>query len=268
LSDTKAMDETRDKSWESLYSTWELSFNRVQMTNPVAAEVLALISFLHPDKISVSLLAHAFSDKLAFSEAIALLRTTSLIRYLSDGKDYSVHRLVQAANLAWIEAQGSRPYFHSMAIDLLVRAFPDIQYDNWEYCSTLLPHAIRVLSFDGLPERDRSARGELLDKVSQYQLNRGNLLRTYEFAREAFEIMSGIYGRASNTTARCQYHLAKVLLALGSYQEAKKLAVEAFENLQEQDPNSPDAINAIGLMGLIMQKERLYSEAKEVHERS
>jgi hypothetical protein len=50
-------DFTREKRWESLYSTWKISFDRIQERNPLAADVLALMSFLHPDTIPVFLLA-------------------------------------------------------------------------------------------------------------------------------------------------------------------------------------------------------------------
>ena len=258
-------DPTRDKGLESIYSTWKISFDYLQQRNSLAPDVLALMSFLDPDKIPLSLLAQSFTDKLSLSEAIGLLRSMSLISPHSEGNAYAIHRLIQRATAQWLESYGSRSRFLSMGMSLLARAFPDDQYDNWEFCSVLLPHAIKILSYREVSENDLVARAELLQKVSQYELKLGRLQDSKVLALEVVKITLKMCGRAARETAKCQSHLARVLLALGMYLEAEKLASEALRNLQNQDPTSTDMINTMGLTGLIMQSLGRYSEAMKIH---
>ena len=258
-------DSTRDKGWESLYSTWKISFDHLQQNNSLASDVMALMSFLHPDNIPLSLLALSFTDKLSLSEAISLLRSMSLISPHSEGNAYAIHRLIQTVTTQWLESHGSRLRFLSMGISLLARAFPEDQYDNWEFCSVLLPHARKILSYRVVSENDLVVRAELLQKVSHYELKLGRLQDAEVLALEAVKITFNVYGRAARETAKCQSHLARVSLALGKYLEADELASEALRNLQNQNPTSTDTINTMGLTGLIMQSLGRYSEAMEIH---
>ncbi|SPJ80264.1 uncharacterized protein FTOL_08656 [Fusarium torulosum] len=258
-------DLTRDKGWESLYSTWKISFDRIQGRNPLAANVLALMSFFHPDTIPVSLLAQEFTDKLSLSEAISLLRDMSLISPHNEGRAYAIHRLIQICTENWLESQGSRQHFLSMSLHLLARLFPEDQYDNWEAASVLLPHAIKVLSLKRVSDKSSLARAELLEKVSQYELKLGRLQDTEQFAREAFQIRSNLHGSTATDTVRCQAHVARVLWALGKYHAARELAFEAFTVSQTIDPRSPDTLASMDIFANVLDSLGKYEEAEEMH---
>jgi nucleoside phosphorylase len=87
-------------------TTWSLSFAKVELQNPAAAEILRCCAFLHPDAIPEELFtkgaAHLGTelrkmgrDPLAFDEAVHTLLSYSLIRRDASMATLSIHRLVQ-----------------------------------------------------------------------------------------------------------------------------------------------------------------------------
>jgi transcriptional regulator with XRE-family HTH domain len=92
---------------QSTVATFALAYQRVEELDPAAAELLCLCAFLHPDDIPEELieagaacleepLRHVVKDLYQFNQAIATLRSLSLIRRSPEMRAISVHRLVQA----------------------------------------------------------------------------------------------------------------------------------------------------------------------------
>jgi tetratricopeptide (TPR) repeat protein len=90
----------------SVATTWLLSFQKVQQTNPAAAELLCLCAFLAPDQIPEELIrdgaAHwnfplqqATADLLTFNQMIEDLLKFSLVKRLAKPHMLSIHRLIQ-----------------------------------------------------------------------------------------------------------------------------------------------------------------------------
>jgi NB-ARC domain len=88
-------------------TTWSLSFNKVEATNPAAADLLRLCSFLAPQAIPQEIftegapdlgsrLQPVAADSLALNEAICELLKYSLVSRDSPSQTLTVHRLVQA----------------------------------------------------------------------------------------------------------------------------------------------------------------------------
>jgi Predicted transcriptional regulators len=91
---------------QSTVTTFALAYQRVKELNPAAAELLCLCAFLYPDDIPEKLieagaecleepLRHVVKDSYQFNQAIATLRTLSLVRRSPETRALSVHRLVQ-----------------------------------------------------------------------------------------------------------------------------------------------------------------------------
>ncbi|HEY7416467.1 MAG TPA: hypothetical protein VH593_14840 [Ktedonobacteraceae bacterium] len=94
----------------SVATTWDLSFQKIEQTQPAAAELLRLCAFLAPDHIPEELIAkgathwpallqEAVSNSLRFNELLEALLAFSLIKRLASEQLLSLHRLVQAVQL-------------------------------------------------------------------------------------------------------------------------------------------------------------------------
>jgi tetratricopeptide (TPR) repeat protein len=257
-------DSTRSRGWESLFTTWSLSFAQL---SPYAIEVLALMSFLQPDSIPTSLLSQQFVDKLQLDQALSELRKLSIIASDNEGKSYTIHRLVQGGVQIWLEDQDfsqTRVDFMSTSLRLLDRVFKPNEDDGWESSLELLPHAIQVLCFELSSEEDLLARAHLLEQVSRCQLRLGRLQNTEEFALEAFEIHATLHGCTDLQTLRCQAHLARVLSAMGIYNEAKTHAERATSGLESIDANGSDYLSSMDILVHILQKMGQYDNARRI----
>lgn len=89
---------------QSVMRTLSLAYEQVASADPVAAELLCLCAFLHPDAIPEELIEIAAPhlkptlqpiDSYQLNQAIATLRTYSLINRRTEAHTLSVHRLVQ-----------------------------------------------------------------------------------------------------------------------------------------------------------------------------
>lgn len=88
---------TRPASYkDTVATTWQLAFEKVEAESSLAAEMLNLCAFLAPDNIPRNLVRRwaESADDLAFHEAVAALRHYSLME--TTPEFLSVHRLVQA----------------------------------------------------------------------------------------------------------------------------------------------------------------------------
>jgi hypothetical protein len=92
---------------EPVATTWSLAFEKVERANPVAADLLRLCAFLHPDEIPEVLIGQGTSelgpvlqsvveDAFELNEAIGELRKYSLVKRDPEKKILNIHRLVQA----------------------------------------------------------------------------------------------------------------------------------------------------------------------------
>jgi len=88
---------------ESVFTTWSLSFTKIEQVNPIAACLLRACSFLHSEAIPEDILLNGAmhlgpllssieTNILAFNQAVATLLSYSLIRRNSLDKTIFIHR--------------------------------------------------------------------------------------------------------------------------------------------------------------------------------
>jgi len=104
---------------QSVTTTFTLTFDLVEHTNPVAADLLRLCVFLQPDAIPESIVMEGApelgptlqplaGDPFLFDAAIAALRTHSLLHRNSGTKTLKLHCLVQAVLKDSMDAETQR----------------------------------------------------------------------------------------------------------------------------------------------------------------
>ena len=99
---------------DTIATLWDISLDRITRENPAAVQLLGVCAYLAPEPVPLDLftahadllpepLSSAAADRLAFSDAIAVLVDYSLAKRTPAG--LQLHRLVQAT----IRARDSRP---------------------------------------------------------------------------------------------------------------------------------------------------------------
>ncbi|TGO56023.1 hypothetical protein BCON_0083g00150 [Botryotinia convoluta] len=147
-----------------LYTTWQITFDRIQQQNPAAAKLLKLWAYFHREDLWFDLLQHANSiddvwiqkltkDELNFNEAITLLCTFGLVdpdrssQQQIGARGYSVHSCVHS----WIVFVLNKEWDKSLARLALICTASEVPYTNEKYWwltqRRLLQHAIRQTFF-------------------------------------------------------------------------------------------------------------------------
>ena len=144
----------------SLYTTWQITFDRIQQQNPASASLLKLWAYFNRQDVWFELLRHTNSsddrwiqeltkDELSFNKAVALLCSFGLVdpdgalkqQFGSGG--YSVHSCVYSwtvfvLNKEWDES------FARLALCCVASRVPmRDETDSWILQRRLLQHAIR-----------------------------------------------------------------------------------------------------------------------------
>jgi hypothetical protein len=102
----------RVSSRDTIATLWNVSLDRAAAENPAAIHLLEMCSYLAPEPVPLDLftahadllptpLSNVIGDKLAFTEAVAVLADYSLAKRSRGG--LQVHRLVQAATRARLD---------------------------------------------------------------------------------------------------------------------------------------------------------------------
>jgi transcriptional regulator with XRE-family HTH domain len=158
----------------SVSRTFTLVFEKVEQRNPLAAELLTICAFLAPDAIpemffleGASLLGSTFeartADPLAFSEAIKVLLSYSLIQRHTTTHTITVHRLVQVVLKGTLPEALQRTWVRRV-LRALSQLFPaeKTQTDYWQTCEWLLPHARLCTTLNNQWREDILAEGIIL----------------------------------------------------------------------------------------------------------
>ncbi len=140
---------------ESIAATWLMNFEKVTKNSKVSADFVYVSAFLNPNEIPSDifykganelgpLISAAFAeadiDPLVFDEILNPLWQYSLINRDAGSHTYDIHHLVQAVLKDGMEINEQKLWAESV-VKAVNRAFPEVEYKNWELCEKLLPHA-------------------------------------------------------------------------------------------------------------------------------
>ncbi|EXJ92891.1 hypothetical protein A1O3_01445 [Capronia epimyces CBS 606.96] len=122
-------DPTRDQqSRHAVATTWLVSFNQIQKSDPDAANLLSFISCIEPKSIPKSLLPPLPTDE-AMVHAIGTLNVYSFLVRRGDGDTFDMHSLVHLATRIWVARNGPDGRAEAEAIQHVSQVFPS---DEWK----------------------------------------------------------------------------------------------------------------------------------------
>lgn len=138
-------DRTRYKdSTNALATTWLVSFNQIRKKDPIAAEVLSLISFLEPRGIPKSILPPTEpEEKLEY--AIGTLRAYDFVTRRENEDIYDMHRLVHLAARIWTHKHDLTDATETKLVKHLDGIFPSNEYENRDLWREYFPHVLGLL---------------------------------------------------------------------------------------------------------------------------
>ncbi len=229
---------------KSVATTWSLSFEQVECTDAVAASVLRLCAFLHPDAIPEAMflegaaavdpvLQDVAADPMRFDEAIGALRKYSLVRRNPETKMLTIHRLVQTVLKDGMQEDKQREWAD----------------EEWEM---MFPEAAR-----------------LLHRTGNYLYERGQFMEAEPLYRRAVSIREKALGPRHPDVARSLSDLALLYLGRGEYEQAEPLYQQALA-IQEQalGPGHPDVAGILNDLAMLYYFQGKYEQAEPFHQRA
>ena len=270
---------------EPVATTWSLSFECIEQTNPAAAELLRCCAFLHPDAIPEELftqgaahfsplLQQVASNPVPFDEAISDLLNYSLLRRLPDTGDLSIHRLVQAVLKDGMDEAAQQRWTEGIlrAVD---RLFLFREAAPWPISQRYLPHAMlcaeaierwHLFSLEAI---------HLLNNVAFYLTDRAQYQEAERLYQRALTICERLLGPEHPHTTAIFNNLGLLYWNQGKYEEAESLYQRALtikERVLGPEHSSiagtlNNLANLYGRQGKYEQAEPLYQRALAIYER-
>ena len=218
---------------------WELSFRRMALLNPGAAELLTLCGFFAPDEIPLAMIQNAsgalpedladlMRDAAALQDALNTLEKFTLAR--SGGHTISVHGVIGAMaqdRLSNID----RMSWATVALQIASAAFEfDSQNPNsWRACGEVLPHVLAATMHAQGTGVASQAVVDLLSRTGRFLLKHGNYSESRTLLEMAYNLVKTTYGPQSVQAADIANNLARVRHRLGDLPGASALYEVALQ---------------------------------------
>ena len=235
----------------SIATTWFMSFNIVRKTNPRAATLFQILSFLNPDGVLIGFLQSAIkgfpddlqevmSSRINISKALIELEKFSLLKWNRVNKMVIIHRLVQAV-IRDEMAEEERKMVSATVINICDESFPkEWNNDTRDLCRNYFGQVLVPLL---------SVKSERLMKLAEIMSRVGNFLEkdgryndSAKLLKEAFEIYSALHGPDDLFTLISLNELASVYRRQGKLTDARKMQEELLAKfkviLSDDHPNT------------------------------
>ena len=254
---------------DSVFRTWNLSFDQILVQEPQTAKLLSLIAMLDPQRIPEKLLRRPVERDVDFRMAIGTLNGFALITSQIGGEIYAIHPLVQASVHYWLEQRSEKAGYASQALQLLAKEFPDGEHEHKETCESMLAHAQAVLCYNCASEDDLGHRAALLNNVGRFNWRQGRYASAYREVSEAYKINRERSGEFATTTLSSLSLLVLVLQDRGKYEAAEEMNRRALEGYEKVlGVEHPDILTIVNNLAMVLQHQGKYKASEEINRRA
>jgi len=258
----KARGENTSDHPESVATTWSLSFEKVEQANPAAADLLRLCAFLAPDAIPeeeiviegaadlTPMLKSLASDPFLLDAAIKELLRYSLIKRNAEEKLLSLHRLVQTV-LKDAMVEEVQHAWAERAVRAVNRAFPAVEFENWDQCRRMLTHAQACADLISQWNIKLPEAASLLYRTGSFLYAHGQYVETEPFLQGTLDIGEQSLGPDHPDVAIYLNDLAWLFMRnLDKKAEAETLIQRALvineQNFGNDHPNTANTLHSLG----------------------
>ncbi|OAF59451.2 hypothetical protein VC83_03958 [Pseudogymnoascus destructans] len=277
LNNNETTDLRRDHSIRhAVITTWQISFDQIQLTWPDSAKLLSLMAMFDRQGIPESILYNG-RDRLQFEDAVAPLTSFSLIKVQSSKQPepqvgehlFEMHDLVQLATRKWLEIQRKIGRWHKASLRIMAADFPSGEHDTWAACRALLPHARKVLSYAPEDTEATLDRARIEDNTVWYLLQVGEYAAAEKIGRTAIMGREEILGVEHLDTLTSVSNLGSVLESQGKYEEAEAMHQRALKGRQKMlGEEHPNTLTSVGNVGVVLERQGKYKEAEALQQRA
>ncbi|KAG9241047.1 P-loop containing nucleoside triphosphate hydrolase protein, partial [Calycina marina] len=247
----------------SIIITWQMSFDYIREIRPSAADLLSLMSFFDRQGIPDALLQNrstqinsrqdlmesvasdcsdndmgcgdeegstsqsSMNDE--FEEDVSVLQNYSFISVNANDATFGMHRLVQLATRIWLKDNKQIEKWKYVFIRNLDAELPTGEYENWERCRALFPHAQSAAAQKPKEQECLKDWTSVLYKAAWYAWRMGNGVEAEKLSVQAMEVRKKILDDEHNDTLDGMAMVGLVYGLNGRWDDAEKLEVQVME---------------------------------------
>jgi tetratricopeptide (TPR) repeat protein len=264
---------------EPVATTWSLSFAQVEHSSPVAADLLRVCAFLHPDAIPEEIITEGATDlgpnlqivaqnPLALNQTIGVLLSYSLVKRQPEEHLLSVHRLVQAV----LRDDMDDPTSHLWAervVQAVNHALPtDMEYRTYGRYKRCLPHAQECARLIEHQHLTSVAARRLLLQTGLYLYDYARYAEAEDCYQQSLHIREDVLGPDHPDVAYPLTNLAILYVDQGKYEKAEPLYQRAlYIREQALGPEHPQVAYPLHGLAILYKEQGKYAEAEPLYKR-
>ena len=260
-------------------TTWSLSFEKIEQSNPAAADLLRVCAFLQPDAIPEEILLEGAqhlgqevqalsTNPLAFNRAIEALHSYSLIKRNPTEHLLSVHRLVQAV----LKDAMDEPTYRLWAertVQAVNAVLPEVDHRTWERYERCLSHAQGCAELIEQLQLTSSAAAWLLRQTGLYLHEHARYVEAEPLYLQALHIQEQTLGPEHLNVAYPLQGLAALYYVQGKYAQAEPLFQRSLHIWEQAlGPLHPDVAHPLNGLAALYHVQGKYAQAEPLFQRA
>lgn len=267
----------------SILTTWRLSFERIRLERPSAADLLALMSFFNRRGIPEEVLKHKFDtedsgsdsgddqtdgaleDDVTFEDDVAMLEDYCLVTADKTGHAFEMHELVQLSTRRWLKGRGLEERFKHDYIQLMAEALPKPRSDNWATYEMLFCHFEALIDHRPVRRDMEMIWATLLFNGGLFAAEKRNYGTAEPMLRLSRIAHAKLLGEEENRTASVTSLYAEVLIGKGRLQDAEELLARSLEILKlKVGPNHHQTLRITETLATVYLEQGRPEEAQDL----
>jgi tetratricopeptide (TPR) repeat protein len=251
----------------SVLITWQISFDHIRSTRQSAAGLLSLMSFFDRQGIQEALLrGQSSTADDGFEEDVLALRDYSFVTVTRDASTFEMHSLVQLATRTWLENEGQLDRWREQFISNLCAELPTGEYENWEKCQALFPHAQAALAQRPKDSKSLKEWALLLYKGAWYAWQRGRASEAEEIAVISMEVRSEVLGEDNAETLDSMGMVGLARQLEGKYEEAEAMHRQTLARYEKVlGREHPNTLGSMNNLAGVLNSQGKYEEAEAMN---
>ncbi|KAM0137652.1 hypothetical protein ACHAO1_003971 [Botrytis cinerea] len=277
----------------TLYTTWQITFDRIQQQNPASAQLLKIWAYFHREDLWFDLLRHAKSvdnkwiqklteDELNFNEAVTLLCTFGLVdpdkssQEQIGSRGYSVHSCVHSWTVFVLNKEWDKSLAR-LALTCVASKVPNTDEKYWWLLQRrLLQHVARQAFFINDAEVNMDRLYWEFHKLGNLYSDQGKLAEAEAMYCRALEGKEKAFGLDHISTLDTVNNLGNLYSDQGKLAEAEAMYCRALEGKEKafglDHISIFDIINNLGVLyfdqGKLAEAEVMYQRALEGYKKA
>ncbi|KAJ3495404.1 hypothetical protein NLG97_g3419 [Lecanicillium saksenae] len=206
-----------------------------------------------------------YSDDDIFDNDIATLRDFSFITPGKDEASFEMHRLVQVATLEWLKSQGSYEKWQHQFLARLSAEMPSGEYENWDKCQALFPHAVLVSAQRPTTTDSLKEWATILHRAAWFAVRKGKGIDAEELSVQAMKARKRIFEKDHDDILWSTAMVALAYSVRGRWSEAEKLEVQVMETRKAKlGPDHPDTLTGMANLASTYMDQGRWDEAEKL----